>query len=514
MMGSLKEALSIERSRLFVGRKTELAYMQNWLEQQRAPTEVVFISGMGGIGKTALLLQFLNMAQDENMLCIWLDGRVCTETPAGFLEYLHSFLFRKSSFTASSKPSMLEIVTAMTRKRTLLCIDNYEHLQRIEGWLREVFLPELSATGLIVVLASRQDVAINWQNDLAWGTRVRQMNLSPISQLEAQDFYLNIGLANRPEIERLVYETKGLPLAMALSAETAMLTNIGEQTFKWPVSRLVSAELLREVARSDLQEILDVLCILPQANTELLNRVLGGHFTTLQLHQLSQLSFVRPTMDGFALHDVAREHLYQDFLQREPVRYQTLRLRIVEDACRQLKKAAVNDKKRIAADLLSICRDSFYMGSISLMSSNTISITMESFRNEDLPHLHRLITEEGQMAIPLESNAKIHQLLDALAEQFPEAIRVFRSAAGIPLTFIAGVLLYRETFAFLEPFIPHVLDCCLPLEANSIKQLPHEEADTYYQLLGASTSSDPDYTYYELNGILLTDTLSLNSAVG
>jgi hypothetical protein len=96
--------------------------MLNWLTQKAAPTEVLFISGMGGIGKSALMLQFLNMAQDENVLCIWLDGRVCTETPAGFLESLHASL-----------PNIPDIVSDMSRQRTLLCIDNYDYLHKIEG---------------------------------------------------------------------------------------------------------------------------------------------------------------------------------------------------------------------------------------------------------------------------------------------------------------------------------------------------------------------------------------------
>ncbi|KIL36966.1 hypothetical protein SD71_04495 [Cohnella kolymensis] len=200
-MPSLKEALTIERNRLFVGRELERSYMLNWLTQKAAPTEVLFISGMGGIGKSALMLQFINMAQDENVLCIWLDGRVCTETPAGFLESLQASL-----------PNSVDIVSAMSRQRTLLCIDNYDYLHRIEGWLREVFLPLLSATGLLVVLASRQDLAMDWKNDLAWRGRVRQMRLAPISRREALEFYTNRGLAKNGKLEQLISETKGLPL--------------------------------------------------------------------------------------------------------------------------------------------------------------------------------------------------------------------------------------------------------------------------------------------------------------
>jgi hypothetical protein len=513
-MQSLKQALTIERNRLFVGRESELGFMQNWLVEHDAPSEVLFISGMGGIGKSALMLQFLNMAQEENILCIWLDGRVCTATPAGFLESLHSFLIQNSRCESDSKTSMSDIATAMSKQRTLLCIDNYEHLHPIEGWLREVFLPHLSATGLLVVFAARQDLAIDWQNDLAWRKRVRQMRLAPISRLESLDFYTIRGLDNNAEIEQLISDTKGLPLAMALSADRVQLTRLESGISTWSISTRVSAELLREVATPDLKELLDLLCILPQAVPGLLGRLLGNPLSTMNLHQLSQISFVRPTVDGFSLHDVARAYLIEDFLHREPARYQMLRLQIVEEMVKELKQADIEGKTRIAANVLSICRDAFRVGSNSIFAANPFSFAMDSFRNGDLPHLHRLLTEQGQAAISLASDSKIHELLDSLAEQFPECIRVFRSADGIPLAYIAGLLLYRETMLLLDPFIPSVLDSCFPLEATSMRQLRLEEADTYYQLLAAASISDPSHSFYELNGILVTESFSRNSAAG
>lgn len=513
-MGNLKEALASERSRLFVGRKPEIAIVQNWLSRQHAPTEVLFLTGMGGIGKSALMLRYLNMGQESGALCIWLDARICTETPSGFLEALQSTLFLHSVTGSALRASLPKLAASLSRQKTLLCIDNYEQLHPIGGWLRDVFLPEMSAAGLLVVLASRQDFSAEWLNDLAWGNRVRQLRLAPLSRHEAQHYYKNLGLNNPDEIERLVRDSKGLPLSMALSAEKSKLAKPEHETAEWPVSSLVTAELLREVDTSDLQDILDLLCILPQASPESLRRLLGASLSARQLHQLIRLSFVRPVTGGFSLHDVARAHLLWDLTHREPARYQSLRLRIVADACRELKKADFREKKRISADLLSICRDSFQLNSVSLIPANPLDYMMNAFRSDDLSHLHRLVSEEGEVSITLESEARIHELLDGLAERFPESIRVFRSLEGIPLAFNSGVLLYRETYYFLEDFIPGVLDCCFPLESEHLKQLSLEEADTYYHLLSASTSLDPVHSFYELKGILITDGLSLNSAVG
>ncbi|KIL36965.1 hypothetical protein SD71_04490 [Cohnella kolymensis] len=79
---------------------------------------------------------------------------------------------------------------------------------------------------------------------------------------------------------------------------------------------------------------------------------------------------------------------------------------------------------------------------------------------------------------------------------------------------MTGLLLYRETMDFLEPFMPGVLDACFSNEAERMKQLSLEQSDTFYQLLAAAAISDPDYSFYELNGMLITDSLSRLSAAG
>jgi hypothetical protein len=508
-MKNLNEALAVERDRLFVGREAELHWMQNWLTQQDAPSEVLFLSGMGGIGKSALMLQFLDMAQNEHIGSIWLDGRICSETPAGFINSLRAFVVQRPLGDALSHSSIQNMISAMSGKKTLLCIDNYESIHKIEGWLRGVFLPQLSETGLLVVLAARQNLAPDWQNDLAWRGRVRQMHLAPLSRQEALHFYLKRGLDNRTEIEQLTSDTQGLPLAMALSAESLQLTKLASGASTWPISMRVSAQLLREVATSDLKETLDILCIVPQATPELLGRLSGTPLTTLNLLQLSQISFVRPTMGGFALHDVARTYLIEDFLHRDPTRYQSLRQHVIEEVVKALKAARGEEKKRLASVLLSTCRDVFELNSVSIISTNPDFLEMDLFRSTDLPHLHQIMTEEAEYSISPEEE---HMLLDALAEMFPESIHVFRSAEGVPLAYTAGVLLYKDTIAFLEPFIPGVLKAVFPSEIKRMQQLQVEEADTYYQLLTGVTLRKSDYSFYELVGVIVTDMITHNSA--
>ena len=101
--------------------------------------------------------------------------------------------------------------------------------------------------------------------------------------------------------------------------------------------------------------------------------------TPEQLDQLSRLSFVRPTTEGIALHDVARAYLSEDFIRRDPKRYYQLLLQIVDDECRLLKTENGQEKSRIAARLLAICRDMLPFGILN-GSTDPLIDTLESFR--------------------------------------------------------------------------------------------------------------------------------------
>ncbi|MGG3284095.1 hypothetical protein [Paenibacillus solani] len=503
-MGKLGEALSVERTRLFVGRDKELRFMKNWLARQDAPTEVLFISGMGGIGKSALMLQFLNMAQLEGVNSIWLDGRVCMDSPAGFLESLKAFLVHHPLVKASQNESIEDIITEMASGKMLLCIDNYEYIHKIEGWFREAFLPGLSASGLLVVLASRQDLSFYWQIDLAWQNRIRHVKLGPLTRGEARNYFSQRGLEQESEMERLIGDSQGLPLAMALFVEHLLFPRSESAASALPISMRVSAEMLREIASPELREVLELLCILPYADPKWLSWLLGTPITMMDLGRLTECSFIRPTAGGLALHDVARTFLIEDLLQREPVRFQALRIKIMEGLTKELKQAVGQEKRRIASVMLSTCRDIFHLNSISIFSPNLNLMEMQPFRNHDLPHLHQIITEDVAYSISSEID---HALLNALAEKFPESIHVFRSAEGVPLTFTAGVLLYKETISLLDQFIPGVLDDVFPKEIKYMRHLPIEQADTYYQLLTGVSTRKSDYTFHELVGTIVSDSI-------
>src|SRR5262245_34569391 len=84
----LGTAIESERGRLFVGRVAELTHLHTWLDDAAGTTRVLALSGMGGIGKSALLAEMLRLAGGRRTITFWVDGRACGRSPAGVLDYL------------------------------------------------------------------------------------------------------------------------------------------------------------------------------------------------------------------------------------------------------------------------------------------------------------------------------------------------------------------------------------------------------------------------------------------
>ncbi|MFF2154814.1 AAA family ATPase [Paenibacillus chitinolyticus] len=508
-MQKLAEILDVERSRLFVGRKSELGLVQDWLKRVQAPTEVLFLSGMGGIGKSALMLQFTSLARQEGATAIWLDGRSCADSPAGFMEALHHSYLSNPQARHTSDSSFQELITAIAARKTILCIDNYEAIQRIEGWLLEVFLSSLPAADLLVVIAARQDLSAGWVGNLAWSSRCRRVHLGAFSREEALHYLRQRGWNDTNEMNQLISHSRGLPLAMALFVERLRYPEAQPGSFAWPVSMQISAGMLREAASDEFKDLIDMLCIVPHATPEWLGRFLGAPLTSVELQRFCQLSFIRPTAGGIALHDVARTFLTQDLRLREPERYQALWHRIIEELAIELKHASNHEKNRIASVMLSTCQDMFQLNSVSVLATHNLdSLHMESFQPFDLPHLHQMMKEEAQYSFSVEID---HAVIDVLSVHFPEGIRVYRSPKGKPLAFTAGLLLHKETISLLECLFPGLLDTVFPKEIKRLRQTSIEEADTYYHLRASASPHGHIYSYHELIGVITKELITHNS---
>src|SRR5262249_47315488 len=99
----------------------------------------------------------------------------------------------------------------------VLLIDTYESLAPLDTWLRESFLPQLPARGL-VVLAGRNKPEAAWRTDPEWVDLTRIVTLGNLRPEESRTYLAARGIPEGQHAEVLSF-THGHPLALALVAD-------------------------------------------------------------------------------------------------------------------------------------------------------------------------------------------------------------------------------------------------------------------------------------------------------
>lgn len=505
----MKELQENERkTKCFVGRSVEKHKWNEWLDDSFAPLRLFFISGMGGIGKSSLLSEMMRSAKERNAMGVWLDGRSCTPTPAGFLEYLSVTIGLEAWHLESARPLDF-LFHATPNRRVVLCIDNYENLSILEGWLMEAFLPKLPSSGVSVLFASRPVRSLAWKMNPFYRDRVLELSLSYLSFDETYRYIDEAGLFEKEQAEKMAQASDGHPLALALAVEMAAKQNELDSLDKMIVSQTISVHVLRELTAIELQPLVDILVILPHANQEMLSLILKLPVTREQYQQLSELSFVQSNQKGLALHDLARMHLMREFKLRNPSRLDQLRRSAAEILYNRFQTADQEKRRMIASQMIILCKDMFPLHrDYADLSVDFIVPSLEPVLEEDLPILHELLTEWCTYSIDPWQCQTYHDFLDELVALFPESVVALRGLGGKPIGMFITVLLYEDTSRLLMKYFPSELsECCKPHEL----MCELSKADTYYAVLGAATSALPGYTRGELVGLLTLDRLSLLS---
>src|SRR5690606_7824866 len=98
-------------------------------------------------------------------------------------------------------------------------VDAFEHLHRLESWLRERFLPTLPAK-MLVVLAGRSTPDPMWHADPAWTGRLQIVELGDLEPMDATALLAARGVATESH-DLLRTFAGGHPLALSLAAASA-----------------------------------------------------------------------------------------------------------------------------------------------------------------------------------------------------------------------------------------------------------------------------------------------------
>lgn len=200
----LADTLDAAGRRGFIGRSAELAAFEALLERPEHVI-VLWLSGLGGVGKTALLQACSSRARQAGWLTARIDGRAVAPVPQAFSSSV------ESAIGANASLSQLE---GAGGSGLAIFIDTYERLELLDGWLREQYLPRLPAQTLIMI-ASRHLPSVEWRTDPGWSAVLQVLPLRNFRPEESRAYLTSRGVPELEQAEVLGF-THGNPLALSL----------------------------------------------------------------------------------------------------------------------------------------------------------------------------------------------------------------------------------------------------------------------------------------------------------
>ena len=104
-------------------------------------------------------------------------------------------------------------------------IDSYEMISSLDGWLREVVIPDLRDSTL-VVFGSRQRPSPGWFEG-GWGAVFESMALEGLSTGELRTIAEGNGVPE-PEVESRVRQAHGSPLAVTVGLHAGQCGSVAD----------------------------------------------------------------------------------------------------------------------------------------------------------------------------------------------------------------------------------------------------------------------------------------------
>ena len=316
-MATLRDRMLDRDAASFVGRAAELQAFDQILAGE-SPVRVIHAVGPGGIGKSALLREFVRRASHSGFDTIWIDGR----DVAPFPQQIEQFIAEVDE----SRPAVM-------------VFDSYELIASLDSHLRESVLPDLP-DATIVVFGSRAAPMAGWFEG-GWDRMVQTMQLAALSGDEAKQLAASHG-ATDVDLDAVVRRSRGVPLAIVVSAVSggASLGNLTER-------------LLRDEVDSSHLRTLSIASIARVTTPELLADVSGDGDPQESFKWLAARSFSEPLSQGVALHSLVAEAVRIQLRERDPAGEAVLRRSIAD----HLYRRALAGHRAVSTDLQHLVTD-------------------------------------------------------------------------------------------------------------------------------------------------------------
>jgi hypothetical protein len=380
----MRDLLSRQTEKTFVGRHKELAALAKSLEESLPP--VTFVHGIGGVGKSRLLEAFAGQARARSAFVVRLDCRHFEPTAVGFLRELGSAIGGDATSVQEADQRLNQI-----SQRVILILDNYEVLRLLDTWLRQEFVPTLP-TNVHLILCGREAPLAAWLCTQGWGGLFRSLSIEPLPETEAIEL---LELSGIPEIRarHINRFTRGHPLALVLAAST-----LSEPKLTVPED-LALHRLIEELARTYLLEIsdkvarvaLEAISVVRCATISLLRAMLPEAAPQDVYERLREIPFVQIQRGGLQIHDSLQQAIALGVKAADPGRYLKYRRAAWYQLRTEVRNAPISELWRYTADMLyllenPIVREAFF-------PTNAHVYAVEPARAEDANSIFEIIRQ-------------------------------------------------------------------------------------------------------------------------
>lgn len=350
MSSRLSQRLSAAWRSNFIGRTAEQELFLSEIRQDVPSHNILYLYGPGGVGKTTLLKQYYELAQQAGAQVVYLDARNMEPSPLVFLTSLARLL-------ELSDASQLFDHLAQFPGTTVILLDTFETLVSLDDWLRVAFLPYLPEKSL-VVLATRFPPSAAWRTDPGWSELMQVMPLRNFAPDETRAYLSHRAIPEEQQAVAINF-THGHPLALCLVAEAFAqrpATDFIPEAAPDIVRALVE-KFVQEVPGPQFRVALEA-CALVRVTTEaVLARMLDIPDAHELFDWLRALSFMETRRGGLFPHDLAREAIVSDLRWRNPDQYIELHRRAREYYFSRLDQVGSVDQQRLLFDLIYLHRD-------------------------------------------------------------------------------------------------------------------------------------------------------------
>ncbi|MEJ2635588.1 MAG: ATP-binding protein [Calditrichia bacterium] len=430
----LADRIHLERRRRFIGRLPEKTLFLEAVSAPQLPFHVLYVYGAGGIGKTQLFREFMDICQLAEAVPVYIDGRNIEPSTDAFLNCMGN------AMRCPDEESPLTRLSAAPRRHVLF-IDIFELLSPLDRWLRESFLPQLSEN-ILVVLGSHLSASPGWNADPGWQDMIKIIKLKNFSEEESRA-YLSERKVPMENYRRILEFSHGHPLALSLISDLFdQRPDLRFEPEEAPnVIQTLLALFIQKVPGPAHRTALEASSLVGTVTESLLGHLLGFEDVHEIFAWLRNLSFFESNRRGIFPHDLAREALVTDLKWRNPDWYKELHRRARLYFSEKIKESQGEEQRRLLFDLIFLHRDnSIVRPFFNWQESGTI--LTDEIKERDWPALEKMIV--------MHEGTESFRWFRFWHEKQPRTSRILRNADQAPCGLITMLDLSRANTAGLE----------------------------------------------------------------